>query len=40
VDLNALYVLAAAVMIPLLFVILTEIPFAVVLKDLLKALLH
>jgi hypothetical protein len=37
VDLGSLYALAAAVVIPALFVILTEIPFAVVLEDLMKA---
>jgi hypothetical protein len=38
VDMGSLYVLVAAVVIPALFVVLTEIPFVVVLKDLLKAL--
>jgi hypothetical protein len=37
-DIPSLYGLAASVVIPALFVILTEIPFAVVLKDLFKAL--
>jgi hypothetical protein len=37
-DLPSLYGLAASVAIPALFVVLTEIPFAVVLKDLFKAL--
>jgi hypothetical protein len=37
-DKGALYTLAAAVVIPALPVILAEVPFAVVLKDLLKAL--
>jgi hypothetical protein len=37
VDMGSLYALAAAVAIPALFVVLTEIPFAVVLEDLMKA---
>jgi hypothetical protein len=37
-DKGALYTLAAAVVIPALPAILAEIPFAVVLSDLLKAL--
>ena len=37
-DKGALYVLAIAVVLPLLPAVLTEIPFAVVMKDLLKAL--
>jgi hypothetical protein len=37
-DRGALYTLAAAVVIPALPAILAEIPFAVVLSDLLKAL--
>jgi len=38
VDKGSLYILAIAVVLPLLPVVLTEIPFAIVIKDLFKAL--
>lgn len=37
-DKDSLYILAAAVIVPLLPAVLTEIPFVVVIKDLLRAL--